>query len=58
MASKKAQRSKPKIEIYKDSGRNGKRKDSGFIRRHPWESVGVAALLGALVGRLLFRKRR
>ncbi len=28
-----------------------------FIRRHPWESVGVAALVGGLLARLFFRRR-
>jgi len=42
-----------KVEPYDDEPQVKR-----FIRRHPWESVGFAALLGGLLARLFFRRRR
>ena len=29
-----------------------------WVKKHPWESVGIAALAGAVLGKLFFRRKR
>lgn len=51
---------KGSLEVYDvaEEVRKGARRAKLFIRKHPWESVGIAALAGAVVCRLLFWRKR
>ncbi len=57
---KKTPKSKAKVEIYEAKKRikKGARDTDNWVRKHPWESVGIAALAGAVLGKLFFRRKR
>lgn len=50
---------KPRIEVYDvvDNIKKGEKQTRGWIRKHPWESIGIAAFLGAALA-FLFRRRK
>ncbi len=49
-----------RLEVYdvQEEVRRGALRATAFVRRHPWESIGVAALAGAFLARLFSRWRR
>ncbi|MBR9693059.1 DUF883 family protein [Candidatus Woesearchaeota archaeon] len=51
---------KPSMEVYEavESVKKGAKKTDSYVRKHPWRSVGIAAVLGAFISRLFFRRRR
>lgn len=49
-----------KVEVYdikKDVEKKAK-KTHQWVKKHPWESVGIAALAGALISKVLFGRKR
>jgi ElaB/YqjD/DUF883 family membrane-anchored ribosome-binding protein len=43
-------------ETVVDGARRASRATDGYVHRHPWESIGVGAAVGLLVGLLIGRR--
>jgi ElaB/YqjD/DUF883 family membrane-anchored ribosome-binding protein len=43
-------------EAAADSARRAGRATDSYVRRHPWESIGVGAGIGLLLGLLIARR--
>jgi len=48
------------LEVYDvmEHVRTGAKRTRTWVRKHPWESAGIAALAGAALAKLLFWKKR
>jgi|GEM_PF-2845514 len=48
------------LEVYNitEHVRTGARKTDIWVRKHPWKSAGIVAVIGAVVAKLLFWKKR
>lgn len=47
---------KPAVKTYKDSSEPEKKPSKGYIN-HPWHKLAAAAIVGALLGWLLRRRK-
>lgn len=55
-ATKSPKAAKPKVQTYKDSSETEKKPSKGYIK-HPWHKLAAAAIVGALLGWLLRRRK-
>jgi hypothetical protein len=58
-SAKKRTKSMPKVEVYdiQKEVEKGAKKTHQWVKKHPWESVGIAAVVGAVLGKLLFGRK-
>ena len=58
--STRSKTEKPSVEVYEvvENVKKGAKKTDTYVKKYPWRSVGIAAVAGAFIGRILFGKRR
>lgn len=63
MAAKKSTakdiEAKMELEVYKvkEGVKKGAKKTDAWVRKHPWQSVGIAAFAGLVVAKLFSRRK-